>query len=420
MRLPNQRALWLTAIVVVALLVRLCVMFLLQGYVFKGNHEYGYNNTMVAKQLVLGEGFSLGYYDSGAPRPTAITPPGYVYFLALMFSIFGVYSVEAAIVIEVLQSLTAAVTCIVFYMLGKRVSEQVGILTAAAMAVYPPSIFFSVMRIGPVILVVLLLALTMHYLLKIQENLHYRDAVICGIVMGCNALFEPAVVLFYVLSCVWLFLWSPMSRVAALKFSIIMGVVCFVCLLPWTIRNSIVFGSYVPLKSSMGRNLLEGNTPYGTGVIHNFEKENLFSPEDYKKLRNTDELQADKMMFDKALYFIKQDPMRFVMSTLKRIFYFWSPINPYRPTREDMLRLVTYGPVLIGAIIGVLLAGKHWRVVSLVLCLFLAYPLPYYITHVSINRYKFIVEPFLVLLAIYALTEIFEKIRGRPLQIING
>jgi 4-amino-4-deoxy-L-arabinose transferase-like glycosyltransferase len=412
----KNRKIQLIIIFFVALLIRICVMIALEGYVFRSEYlnTYGYNNAMVAANVALGKGFSLrdislgiGWNDS---KPTALVPPGYVYFIALMFHIFGIYSVKAAIAIEVFQSLTDAFTCVIFYHLGKRFDEKVGLLASIGFALYPAAVFFSVMRIGPAPVVVLLLAIIMLYLLRIQEHQRYVDAIACGLLMGINALLEPTVILFYVLGCVWLFYWSMLARSAALKNSLVMGLVCIVCLLPWTIRNFLVFDTFVPIKAALGRNLLEGNSPYSTGVIHNHDYAKAFSPEEFKRLEKLDAVSIDKAMLEKAVFFIKADPKGFIRSTLKRIYYFWSFTDPYRETSYDSLRIVTYGPVFILAIIGIFLAKKKLQQTSLLLSLFLSYPLTYYIAHVSINRYRYIVEPFLIILSSYTVINLYKKI----------
>ena len=409
MKLVQDRKSQLTVIFVAALLVRLCAMFLLKSYIFPDEGSFGYGYGETAKQVVLGEGFSLGYYDSGAPRATAVAPPGYVYFLALIFYLFGIYSVKSAIIIEIIQSLTAAFTCVVFYYLGRKFNEKVGLLVALLMAFYPPSILFSVGRISPIILIVLILGFIMLYLFKVQETLSYQDAAICGLLMAVDALLEPTVILFYIAGCAWLFFWSVSSRAAALKCSMVMGLVCIVGILPWSIRNYMVFGTF-SLKSSMGHNLLVGSNPYCDGVTFycdDFDK--IFTPEEYRVLQQANEAQENEMKFKKALSLIRENPKRFLKSTLDRIYYYWSPTNPYRTTPYDTLRIIFYGSILVLAALGVLLTRKKWRETSLLLFLFLFYPLTYYVTQVSINRYRYASEAFLILLASYALVHLLEK-----------
>jgi hypothetical protein len=409
MKLIENKKHLLLIVFVCALLVRLGTMVVLETYRFKTEKSFGYGYGATAKHVVLGDGFSLGYDKLGAPRPTAISPPGYVYLIALIFSIFGVYSVESAIVIEILQSLTAALTCLVFYHLGKRFNETVGLFSALAVAFYPPSILFSVMRISPILLVVLLLALIIHYLFKIQEHWRYRDAVICGVLMAVNALLEPVVIVFYAASCMWLLLWSSGSRSAAIKCSLIMGLVSIACILPWTIRNYMVFDDFVLVKSSMGKNLLEGNRPSGDGIIFTYEYDDVFSAEELTALKDVSEVEKNTVMQRKAVEFIKADPGRFIRLTLKRIYYYWSLVNPYRPTPFDTLRIVTYGPVLVLAVMGALLGWKRRKETSIFLFLFLSYPLPYYITQITIYRYRYGAEAFLLVLASYTVVELVKK-----------
>jgi 4-amino-4-deoxy-L-arabinose transferase-like glycosyltransferase len=409
LKLIKNKKYLLLLIFIAALLVRLGTIVLLESYRFKSEQAFGYGYGSTAKYVAVGEGFSKIEDKSGVPRPTAISPPGYVYLLALIFSIFGVYSVQSAIVIEFLQSLTAAFTCLAFYHLGRRYNEAVGLLAALAAAVYPPSILFSVMRISPILLVVLLLALIIHYMFKIQEHWRYRDAVICGVLMAVNALMEPVVIIFYVAACIWLLLWSSQTRSQAVKSCLIMGLVCIVCILPWTIRNYLVFKDFVLIKSSMGKNLLEGNRPSGSGIIFTYEYDDVFSPEELAGLESLNEVERYKVMQRKAIEFIKADPGRFLQLTLKRIFYYWSLDNPYRRTPYDKLRIITYGPVLLLAIIGAIWGWKHRKETSMLLFLLLSYPLPYYITQVTIYRYRYGAEAFLLILASYAAVQLVKK-----------
>jgi 4-amino-4-deoxy-L-arabinose transferase-like glycosyltransferase len=419
MKLLENKKLLLATIFVAALLVRFSTMVILETYRFPTDAMFGFGYGETARQVALGEGFSLGYFDSGEPRPTAVAPPGYVYFLALIFSIFGIYSVESAIIIEIFQSVFAALTCLVFYHLGKKFNATVGLLAALGMAFYPPSILFSVMRISPILLMVLLLGIIILYLFKIQEQWRYRDALTCGILMGITALLEPVVILFYIASSVWLFFWST-SRLRAVKCSLIMGSVCIALILPWTIRNYFVFDAFVPVKSSMGRHLLEGNHPFGDGVVFADEFTKVFSEPERKRLRNLSEIEEDKIFQKKAIEYIKADPGRFIQTTVKRIYYYWSFANPHRPTSHDKLRMVTYGPVFILAMIGLLLVRRNWREGSLFLTLFLSYPLFYYVTQVTINRYRYGAEAFLIIMASYAAVELINSFRRSPSVVPLG
>jgi hypothetical protein len=76
-------------------------------------------------------------------------------------------------------------------------------------------------------------------------------------------------------------------------------------------------------------------------------------------------------------------------------------VTPY-----DSLRIITYGPILVLGIIGLFFSRRNWREGSLFLALLLSYPLFYYVTQVTINRYRFVPEVFLIILASYATVEL--------------
>src|SRR5262249_29314955 len=138
MKLLENKKRLLTLIFVAALLVRLSAMVALQTYKLETEDELGPGLGKTAQNIALGKGFSEGISDPEKAMPTAISPPLYVYFIGIVFSIFGIYSVQSAIVIELLQSLLAAISCVVFYQLGKKFSETAGAPPAFVMRCFSP------------------------------------------------------------------------------------------------------------------------------------------------------------------------------------------------------------------------------------------------------------------------------------------
>jgi hypothetical protein len=58
---------------------------------------------------------------------------------------------------------------------------------------------------------------------------------------------------------------------------------------------------------------------------------------------------------------------------------------------------------------GALLGWKRWKETSIFLFLLLSYPLPYYITQITIYRYRYGAEAFLLVLASYAVVELVKR-----------
>ncbi len=398
---------WALAIALGAFLLRAGVLVSLATYDFPSRWDYGYEYGATARWVALGEGFSSPNYES--PRPSALTAPAYVYLIATVFHLFGVYSEASAIILELLQSLFAAGTCLAVYRLGCALfTQRVGLLAAAGVALYPPAIFFSVMRIGPVHLVPLLLALILFDLLKLAENSQRKHLARGGVLMGVTALVEPAVLPFYAVACAWLLIYSRRGFGLALRQCVVLAFLTILCIAPWTIRNYVTFERFVLIKTPMGMNLLYGNNPRGNGVYQNLYDH--FLPEEKAYLDQLDEPAQDDIMSSMALEFIRKNPFTFIRLTLRRVAAFWGFYNPYSPSRYNVLRGLAYGCVALAALVGLALARHRKRETTLLLSLFLGYPLVYYVTHVSFYRYRFPVEPFLILLASLAVLTVFERL----------
>ena len=137
-----------------------------------------------------------------------------------------------------------------------------------------------------------------------------------------------------------------------------------------------MFGTVVPIKSAFGLNLFEGNNPYGDGVmqytkgffpveerekIHRrpetpeeLKRKEMLSEAEREQKRRLNEVEADKLMFRKAMEFITAEPEKVLLFTMRRIFAFWSPVNLYRTTSYDGLRALVYGVPLILGLVGIL------------------------------------------------------------------
>jgi len=88
------------------------------------------------RHIVRGQGFSSPFHqDTG---PTAWVAPVYPYLVALVFRLFGIYSVASAIVLLGIQCIIAASTGITIHALGRRTfGAQIGFCAARIWALSP-------------------------------------------------------------------------------------------------------------------------------------------------------------------------------------------------------------------------------------------------------------------------------------------
>src|ERR1019366_7864361 len=141
---------FLIAVCIFAFVLRVSVMFALSSYrvVEDDTNHFGFGWEMgrVAASLAQGNGFS-----SPLPLPTgptAIVGPLFPLMLALIFKVFGVYSMGSSIAIHVVQCVFSSLTCLFIYLCGRdSVGEASGKLAAVLWAVFPLNIFFTVTKI---------------------------------------------------------------------------------------------------------------------------------------------------------------------------------------------------------------------------------------------------------------------------------
>lgn len=82
---------------------------------------------------------------NASPFDNARRPPLYPYYLALIYKVFGI----SPLAIELSQALVGAFSCIVVFYIAKIIfNEKTGLAAAWLMAVSPPLIFYSALRIS--------------------------------------------------------------------------------------------------------------------------------------------------------------------------------------------------------------------------------------------------------------------------------
>src|SRR5262245_32151739 len=141
-------------IVTIALIIRLVVAISLIEDQFspeRDHFSFGWETGRIARSVAMGEGFSSPLH---APTgPTAWMTPVYVYLLAAVFKVFGVYTLKSAIVTLSLNSIFSALTCLtVFFIAHKSFGRVIAILAGWVWALFQYAIDFCVRRFWGVLL----------------------------------------------------------------------------------------------------------------------------------------------------------------------------------------------------------------------------------------------------------------------------
>jgi len=319
-----------------------------------------------------------GYgYVSFNRHPTAYYPPGYPWFLGSFQWLLervgaGSHTVGAT---AVLQSLLSGVAIAAVMVVGQRLDgRKIAIAAGSLLALWPNLIVHASLMLSETLFITLLsvsLAATVTMVDREGRLLPTR-AVAAGAFLGAATLVRPQVLL---VAAAVVLAWS-LSRIGArdvLRRTAVLGVGVVVVVAPWTIRNAVVFGAFIPVSTNDGDNLCVGYNPEATGYFTMPESCNtgeLYTAGPAAELRRQAETR------DRALRFIRQHPGDLPELTWKKLWYtyrsdndgIWASMSFGRDPWlrgwgrrvVDVVSTVYYAAVMLLAVAGGVLGIRSW------------------------------------------------------------
>jgi 4-amino-4-deoxy-L-arabinose transferase-like glycosyltransferase len=400
--------------------IRLLVMIYMQSFQIADNWKFGFETGRIAASVASGHGFSSPL--QGPSGTTAWLPPIYPYMLAGIFKLFGVYSVDSALVALTLNSLFSALTCVtIFYIGSKTFGPKVAIWAAWSWALFPYAVFWSTNWVWATSLSAFLFSLVCLAALYLEHCYRATAWLGFGVLWGLIGLTDTALLSTLPFLAGWL--WYRLSQQGmALSRAISACILGFILILtPWLLRNYLIFGEFVFIKSNFGMELHLGNYEGATGLSAGRLLHPAGNEREFEKFRRMGELSYIQESKRQALGFIAAQPGTFFALTLKRVLYFWTG-NPQLlqifplSGRFVTARYVLFTLVSVLAFLGLMLAFRsHNPAVPLFAITLLVFPIVYYITHPT-PRYRHPIEPAMVVLGVYALTNTFSKLSIRKLD----
>jgi hypothetical protein len=379
---------------------------------------YGYELGRVARAIAAGEGFSspLRMLDSG---PTVWFTPIYPYMVAAIFKIWGTYTDLSRMIIQTLNYAFAALTIIPIYSIARRSFGQAVAVWASWFWVFlPTSLFFPLTWIWDTSLTALFLALIFWATLSMHEAQSIWSWAGYGALWATGVLINPSVLSLLPFLMGWVVWNSRRDGAPWIKFSSAAILVFAIALVPWTVRNYRVFGKFIVLRSNFGLELWLGNNPdvpdSWTPWLH--PNDNFQEALKYKRMGEIAYM-AEKE--HAAFAFIRTHPLDAVQFSFHRFINNWlavsdSPIDSWSYS-PYYLKLFMILNVLLSlfTFAGALFAYRAGRgdafPYAMVLLIF---PLIFYFTHASL-RYRFPMDPIMMVLAAYGVGQTIALLRGR-------
>lgn len=268
----------------------------------------------IAVNLATGHGFSLN-----PDVPTPRRAPGYPFFLAAVYYVFG----HAWLPVRLLQALLGALTCLLAFRTAERLfGERAGPAAGWLLALYPPLVPYAGLLLTETLFTFLLAAAAMFWVYGAERKSPW-DFALAGLCLGLATLTRPVTLFFPALLLLAAALRPGLARLwPALLVAFLLA------LAPWSARNYRLWGTLKPASVGTGYGFfVTGNMAAGRSFDESFRaymekfraypEPQAFTPGAHPALALEQELQAE----GNAL--LKAHPAAFLKIALKRLPSFW-------------------------------------------------------------------------------------------------
>ncbi|MHC4400171.1 MAG: hypothetical protein ACYTG0_10870 [Planctomycetota bacterium] len=356
-----------------------------------------YEHGRIAENLLAGRGFTIEFL--GVEGPTSQQAPFYPFLLAAAYGCFGVETPEAILAVQLLQCLAGAGLVLAVVWLGwVLVPDRRGIGWAAglAAAVYPTHVYM-VTHMQVAVWAALLLTTLLAVVCSPRWRNSWAGAALAGTLCGALLLIEPIMALALPICAVAFWLgekterWTGRFKPAPLAKVALMAGVAALMITPWLVRNRIVHGEVVFIKSTFGYAFWQANNraSWGTdkipkpsaerlrlehdGTLTGMERalwearhetvyidDVLLKPTGYREFAGLSEPQRSRLLGRRAVEFICARPAQYVKLCLRRLRYFllFDETNPKAAHRVYRAATVVW---LVLALVGLLVSRDRWR-----------------------------------------------------------
>jgi 4-amino-4-deoxy-L-arabinose transferase-like glycosyltransferase len=352
----------------------------------------------------LGQGFSNPY--GGNTGPTAWEPPLYPYLMGGVFKLFGIYTYTSAWVLLSINSFFAALTTIPIFLIARKAfGERIARWSAWGWALNPYIWYWSIHWIWDTTFTPLVLSLIFLVALELEDWEGWQGWLIFAGLWGVGALANPSMLAFLPFCGLWV--WRRRFRNGLSSFFgvVLSSLVFFLVLSPWLVRNYEVFGRFVFLRDDFGLQFRLGNSKGAEGMLMAYLQPNLNKLE-FEKFQRMGELAYASDCKRLAFDWIRENPGRFALISLKRFFYYWNGVPKDTDSRAPWdFRNSLFLAWSVLAIWGLVRALRQkvrgaWLFAGIVL----TYPTTYYFVFPH-ARYRHPIEPELLILAVFLLLQ---------------
>ena len=282
--------------------------------------------------------------------------------------------------------------------------KKAGILAALMMALYPMSVLYSAFPLTESLFVALLLGGFLA-LYKNKPALASALFILSILTRPVVDLFAPALIFFYALIVRKLGIKRALSHLAGY------GILYVLMMTPWWYHNYEHYGQFVRLNLGFAPILYAGNNPKnssGGAVLNRDYKLNAF-----EKIENP--IKKERAQKEAAIQYIRENPRKFIKQSFVKFSRFWGVLPSAQQVSKNKLAIIAtlvILPLIVLTLITLITRRDRFIVLAPLLGWIFYLTLVHMVTAGSI-RYRYPVEPFLIILAAPSLIWVWKCLTNR-------
>jgi 4-amino-4-deoxy-L-arabinose transferase-like glycosyltransferase len=390
----------------VALSVRMAVALWLPAEIVWPD---GFRYERVAMNLLEGSGF-------GSLNDNRLSVPTQPMLIAAVVLVFG----KSYLALRMFFAVIGAATVAVGFALAKRLFGMTpAVIAGCLLVMYPYLVYLSPLFEYPQTFFIFVMALFFLTFDEARETAGTRPLVSSGLLLGVAILTVPTVLIYVGVALLCLISTSVAVTIKRILFFLAAVVITIA---PWSLHNYMAYDRFILVNAAGGISFWLANNEayyrYGKAAVVlpcAPENENTGYCEQLSQLErdlrdrgitgNAAILEGEALAWRKGIEFVSASPTRFANSVLGKFGSYWSPIpnavhkgSEYGGSWRDVVSILSYVPVLILGLWGVVLSFKNWRRLMPIYLYFVAFSAPYYV-FLPTTRYRLPLDFLLVLFA---------------------
>ena len=397
---------WVWAALVAAFAIRLYFSFITKKEVAGDQHTYDVIAMFILKyrSFMIAEG-----------TPTAYITPLYPLFMAGVYACFG----HSYLWIRIIQAIIGTFSCLLVYLIAREVFDRrVAVLSLLLASVHYFFISYGTM-LNSETLFMFFLALSMLFLLKLCKSGSFVCAALFGLFSSLTVLTRSAQFLFIFPAAAILLLLPKITGILYKKIFklLIVAMACFIIpISAWTLRNYLVFKSFIPLGTEAGIVLYSAYNPVNGKILDMWTRDAVVA-----NVAAMSEAEGSRYLIKATVECIKKDPSRIYKYIPLRLMYFFSVFDwlAFDKDGKDMQGAYNFSTAFILPLffLGACTAWFKKRSLPVLIVLL---PIAYYIfitmAVMGIPRTRLPVEPYMIIFAAFFMLYVYDLTRFKFLS----